>query len=292
MWLMSKNRLEDARKSLQWLRGWVSPAAVAKEFAEIQRYTEFSKSCADCSKFDQKCPHPPPSFVEGLQELLRKRTLKPFVIVCMAYVFSQFSGYYSVRPYIVLIFKVYGIPIDPNWATVYLGVSGILGTLTCISLIKFCGKRGLFISGISILCICNFGLSIYGFVSLPAGITSFSAPPQTNSANGNIFVISVCVLMAFITSFGATSVPSMLLSELFPLKYVSSWNIVAHFRIHFIKSNVSFFAERDVPQLEYRALLLTSRYSWQIKRSWILKQFSVYPEHSHSTASFASSVLW
>lgn len=159
MWLLSKNRTEDARKSLQWLRGWVSPKAIEKEFTEIQRYSEFTKACIECSNAKQKCTHPPPTVSKRLRELIRKRTLKPFLVVTMTYFFCQFSGFIAMRPYIVLIFKVYGTPIDPNQATVWVGVAGILGTVTCVSTVKFAGKRGVFIGALFGVFVSDIGLS-------------------------------------------------------------------------------------------------------------------------------------
>lgn len=127
MWLLSKNRTEEAQKSLQWLRGWVSPKAVEKEFAEIKRYSEFSKACSDCVKSNEKCPHPPPTAVQKLKELTRKRTLKPFSLLVIIYLFTHFSGMHAMRPYIVLILKAYGTPISANYATVVLGMALIQG---------------------------------------------------------------------------------------------------------------------------------------------------------------------
>lgn len=119
LWLLSKNRKDDAQKSLQWLRGWVSPQAIEKEFSEMQRYSENSNSCIPCQKANIKCSHPPANLQEKLKELIRKRTMRPFFIVMFAFAITQFSGMTSIRPYMVQIFKAYGIPMDANVATVF-----------------------------------------------------------------------------------------------------------------------------------------------------------------------------
>lgn len=118
LWLISKNRLDDARKSLQWLRGWVPPHAVDHEFKELQRYNEQSNACISCSKQKITCVHPPPTMRDKLLDLLRRRTMKPFLLVLLIFLFSQLSGFSPMRPYLVLILKAYGVPVDPNWATV------------------------------------------------------------------------------------------------------------------------------------------------------------------------------
>lgn len=158
LWLLSKNRPADAQKSLQWLRGWVSPKAVQLEFDELQRYNEMSNACTKCTKANVKCTHPSPTTTQKLQELLRKRNLKPFVLLSIAFMISQFSGVFAMRPYIVQILKSYGIPISPNRATVFLGVTGICGTLTCVCIVKWVGKRRLYLASSVGLCLSIIGL--------------------------------------------------------------------------------------------------------------------------------------
>lgn len=118
LWLLSKNRPDDALKSLQWLRGWVSPKAVDKEFQALQRYNVHSNSCNPCIKQKITCTHPPPTTLQKVKELSRKRTLKPLTLVLLIFLISQFSGFLAMRPYIVLILKAYGVPINANHATV------------------------------------------------------------------------------------------------------------------------------------------------------------------------------
>lgn len=118
MWLLSKKRNGEALKSLQWLRGWVSPKAVEKEFKSLEHYNEYSNACAACVKAQKKCIHPPPNYVQKLKELLRKRTIKPFIVIMFGFFVAQFSGKFAMRPYIVEVMKAYGTPIDPNEATV------------------------------------------------------------------------------------------------------------------------------------------------------------------------------
>lgn len=118
MWLLSKNKIEKAEKSLQWLRGWVPKANVADEFQALQRYSERSKSCSKCVKQNQKCQHPPPNFIEKMSEFQRKRTLKPFLIVMLLFFLSQFTGISPMRPYIVQILKAYKTPLSADRANV------------------------------------------------------------------------------------------------------------------------------------------------------------------------------
>lgn len=129
-WLLSKNRNEDAEKSLQWLRGWVSRETVAQEFHDLKRHSEVSKSCNMCIKQNQKCIHPLPTMVEKFAELKRKRTIKPFVIVISLFFLAQFSGMMSMRPFIVQIFKAYNSPIPPDNAAAIMSLLDNLANIT------------------------------------------------------------------------------------------------------------------------------------------------------------------
>ncbi|XP_058448099.1 facilitated trehalose transporter Tret1-like [Malaya genurostris] len=220
MWLLSKDRKEDARKSLQWLRGWVSPAAVEKEFQEMQRYSISAAKCTACQKSQSAhCEHPPPTEWIKLQELMRKRNLRPFVLVMLLFLFGQLSGLTGMRPYLVQIFQAYGVPLDANWATVSVGLLGLLANIVCMICIKFVGKRRLALCSMFASALSCLSLAIYAFNVFPPGWTSFDVHKEVNTANGLNYVPMVLFfLLAFATSVGVQPVPWILLSEVFPFK--------------------------------------------------------------------------
>lgn len=45
IWLLSKERYNEALKNLQWLRGWVSPEAVEPELSQLKEISEASNAC-------------------------------------------------------------------------------------------------------------------------------------------------------------------------------------------------------------------------------------------------------
>lgn len=141
MWLLSKHRDAEALKSLQWLRGWVSPNAVQKEFTEIKCYSEFSSRCTKCFKAEIKCYHPQPAFLERVKELYRKRIIKPFILIIMLYFFGQFCGASVMRPYLVQIFQTYEVPIDPQYGTVVFGLIATIANIVMMAIVRFLGKR-------------------------------------------------------------------------------------------------------------------------------------------------------
>lgn len=117
-WLLARHRTKEALKSLQWLRGWSSPKDVDQEFLALQRYHKQSSGCTSCTKQGIICSHAPSTFVERCSELTRKRVLKPMFIIISISIFAQMAGMASMRPYMVLIFGAYAVPMEANWASV------------------------------------------------------------------------------------------------------------------------------------------------------------------------------
>lgn len=218
-WLMAKNRKNDALKSLMWLRGWVSdPKHVEKEFIEIQRYSEDSNRCVSCQKSDSKCTHKTSSSKELLKEIFRKRTLKPFTLVMTMFLVCQFSGLTAMRPYFVQIFQAFSVPIDASWATVVIGILGFAANILCTCLIKVIGKRKIALVSISGTCVSIIALTIYAYIVLPSGMTSFEKHVVKDQNLLGYIPLTFIYTLAFFTSFGLMPVPWMLLSEVFPFK--------------------------------------------------------------------------
>lgn len=119
MWLLSKQHDEKALKSLRWLRGWVSQKIIQSEFDSLKRHKDASNSCNDCKKANVGCTHiDAPNVWQTMKELIRKRTLKPFIILFTMGIVTFFSGTHHLNAYMVQILTAYKSPIDPNWATV------------------------------------------------------------------------------------------------------------------------------------------------------------------------------
>lgn len=157
-WLLSKNRPKDALKSLQWLRGWVSPQTVHSEFTELKQFNGISNACISCVKQSIKCCHTKVTFTDKIQELKRKRSLKPFLIMFCLQFFAEFSGAYVWRPYIIQVLNAFGTPINASWITVVNGALGTIASILLISIVKKCGRRKIYLTSISIVTLCSFGL--------------------------------------------------------------------------------------------------------------------------------------
>lgn len=104
-WYISKGKIKEARKSLQWLRG--KTADISEELDSIQKMHIESERIA----------------TEGaLIELFRKNHIKPVFISLGLMFFQQFSGINAVIFYTVQIFKVY-IAFHNFYSHIYLQIN-------------------------------------------------------------------------------------------------------------------------------------------------------------------------
>ena len=116
---MSRNKEKQALKSLQWLRGWVEPDVVKKEFKEIQRYNETSNSCSSCTaKKTNVCVHLPKSILGKLKELSKENARRSILLAILCFLTSNSNGLMAIRPYFEQVFKMFGVPIRPSWVSV------------------------------------------------------------------------------------------------------------------------------------------------------------------------------
>lgn len=155
---MSKNRHEKALKSLQWLRGWVSPEMVRDEYHHLKNYCMLSKACNKCTKQPMDCNHTE-SLEDKLKQLSRRRIFKPFILIMTLEFFTQFCGVMSWRPYIIQILKAYAIQMNPSLVTIIMSALGFTARLFLLLIIKVIGKRRIYLVSSLVTFLCCFGLS-------------------------------------------------------------------------------------------------------------------------------------
>lgn len=164
IWLLSKNRQKNALKSLQWLRGCVTPETVHGEYQQLQQYSIVSNACVKCAKQTIKCEHKE-NFNDKLKQITRKRIIKPFILITTLQFFLQFCAINSWRPYMIQILNAYAVP--PNGWMVVLSLLGFAGRLTLLPILKAMGKRRIYLTSSVVTFLCCFGLS-WSFVACSA----------------------------------------------------------------------------------------------------------------------------
>lgn len=148
-----------------------------------------------------------------LKDMTYWRTLKPFILISILFIFMQFSGMFATRPYIVPILYAYGISLDANLTTVILGVIGVLANVAILFSIRALGKRNIYLySMVGNLLTC-IGLSVYGYAFFPvnwSSIEASSAEAENKNeiikeivGDWNYFALVMFLLMQFFLSVGS-----------------------------------------------------------------------------------------
>lgn len=141
---------------------------------------------------------------------------------------AQFSGMYPMRPFLVQILKAYESPIPADKTTAIMSFMELLATITFTCLVRFTGKRKFYLTMCFGVFISSAVLSLYGFILLPMGYISFDLTHQTLHLENTLlpYIPLICLfLWSFLSYCGFLAMPWMLLSEIFPFKYVFGNNL-------------------------------------------------------------------
>lgn len=96
-WLLTKGRVDQARDSLAWLRGWVNHRIVDTEFNEIKDILLKKREEAD--QLAQK------SCVYHFSPYFRRSFIAPFTLVAATFFIGHFSGKTPLQTYAVQVRK-------------------------------------------------------------------------------------------------------------------------------------------------------------------------------------------
>ncbi|KAG7212251.1 hypothetical protein KM043_012581 [Ampulex compressa] len=198
-WLAAKGRLKESERALCWLRGWTSPSQVNQEFQSI---CETVRKPADSS-----------SEKETIWVSFRKRTFYvPFILVSAAFFVGAFGGTSTLQTFAVVIFDSIDAPFDKHTATVFLGVAELIGTLICVLVIHFMGKRRLTFLSVGGTAISFCGTALYGYLQ------NLQIIGHEHTWIPTTFLIGA----AFLSHIGIRLLPWVLAGEVFPVKVRSS----------------------------------------------------------------------
>lgn len=164
------------------------------------------------------------------QALLAPSSLKPFGILVVYFLLYQWSGVNAITFYAVDIFNQSGTKMDPNTATIILGLIRFLFTIVACIMLRRMGRRPLsFISGIG----CSISMLIMGF---------YLYYKKQCDLEGTIplynWIPVACVYSFIITcTVGFLVVPWIMIGELYPLK------VNFHIIISSVKLLIDFYLQ-------------------------------------------------
>lgn len=124
--------------------------------------------------------------------------------------------------FIVQIFKAYDSPIAPDRAAALLSCVNNMGNIIFLSLIRFTGKRRLYLTMLTVVFLCSAIVCAYGFAILPSGYNSFDQSQHFKLDNKDLSYIPLIgiILWSFCSYCGVNIMPWQMISEVFPYKWV------------------------------------------------------------------------
>lgn len=144
-----------------------------------------------------------------------------FVIFALFF-FALYSGILSLKAYLIQILKAYDSPISPDQALTIMSFLDTFGTFAYIFLIRYTGKRPLYLFYMAVVFVCTVILVWFGFTYLPAGHITFdqaNREPFHLENNSLGYIPLVClVIWSYCATSCIHSYPWMILSELLPYK--------------------------------------------------------------------------
>lgn len=215
------NRVDDAEKSLRWLRGWVPKYDIAQELLLLQVQNKRLKSCDVCFENDKRCTHPRPTFRKHLECLKHQRMIKPFVIVVSLLLIATFSGSFAISTYIIQILKAYDSPIRPDIVATILSYIKLIANIFYFFMIRVVSNRSLYVSMLAVLLTSSIVICGYGYSILPSQYTSFVDDWHMHSLEIKelAYIPLVCMFLAvFASNAGINSMPLQMMLETFPNK--------------------------------------------------------------------------
>ncbi|KAG7210309.1 hypothetical protein KM043_011850 [Ampulex compressa] len=240
VWLVSKGRIEEAKKSLEWLYKYEASqgkmSAAEAQFTTIMKENEIKLSEQRRSKHGTSATK--------LRGFLKPTGYKPMSILFLFFSFQQFSGIYITLFYAVTWFQDVGAGIDEYMASILVGVTRFLCSMVNTWLLRRYKRRPLCI-------ISSLGMAVCMIVS------GYFTLLIKNGDRSGYWVPVLCLLLYVCTSMvGMLTIPWTMTAELFPTEIRG----IAH-SISYSMANLLMFAALQ----SYRSLqaLLGGAYAMQ-----------------------------
>lgn len=188
-WLVSKDRIADAERSLELFRGKNHPKEFKEEMDKlIKRVAEIKNNKSNSI----------------LEVIKLPEFYKPIIIMITFFMFQQATGTFVLVTYAVKFSIDIGVSFDPYLYTIFIGLDRILGSISVGFFIERFGRRYCTIYSGLVMSICAFGTNASIIYS---DVISYLVP--------------LCLVIVYVlaSSIGFLTIPLTLVSELFPLRF-------------------------------------------------------------------------
>lgn len=190
-WLMSKDREEEAERSLKKIRGY---GAYSQRIPEVEKELMRMRDNVLAQRRAGQ---------ESFLRLLKQpQVYKPLGIIIGFFGFQQFSGIFVIVVYAAKVSSEASVSMDPFLCTVLIGITRVVATMLVAYILDTLGRKPPSIfSGVGML-VCMFGLALCSYF------------PPIESLN---WIPTVLILTYIFTStLGFLTMPFSMLAELFP----------------------------------------------------------------------------
>ncbi|XP_029050609.1 facilitated trehalose transporter Tret1-like isoform X1 [Osmia bicornis bicornis] len=200
VWLVSKGRMEEARKALDWL--YKCESKQGKVSAADAQYITIVKENEIKLSEQRKSKHGGVS--TKLRGFLKPTGWKPITILFLLFSFQQFSGIYITLFYAVTWFQEVGSGVDEYIASILVGVTRFLCSMVNTWLLRRYKRRALCMISSLGMALC---MTVSGY---------FTYQIKSGDRSG-YWVPVVCLLLYVCTSMvGMLTIPWTMTAELFP----------------------------------------------------------------------------
>lgn len=204
-WLVSKGRIEQARKSLEWInRFQPQPEYKSESFAEMQ--LAYLQKEHMIKKEQEAQSLGGNGVLRKLKMFARPTAFKPLIILTGLFFFQQFSGIYITLFYAVTFFKDIGSTINPYLASVFIGSVRFVMSIANTWFMRRFRRRTLMVVSCAGMAVC---------MCISALFTKWIQDGTTT----HTWVPVLMLLLYVVTSMlGLLSIPWTMTAELFPLE--------------------------------------------------------------------------
>ncbi|XP_017782106.1 PREDICTED: facilitated trehalose transporter Tret1-like [Nicrophorus vespilloides] len=202
VWLVSKGRVDQAKKAIEWLNKYQPALAGEKQtFSEMQlEYLVREKRQKDAENVGGG------SAARKFKAFFQPTGYKPMLVLIGLFFFQQFSGIYITLFYSVNFFLDMGSTINAYFSSVLIGVVRFLMSMVNTYLLKRYHRRPLTM------------ISCAG-IALCMGVSGLFTYWINNGESTQTWVPVVLLLMYVLTSMiGLLPIPWTMTAELFPLE--------------------------------------------------------------------------
>lgn len=219
-----KNRLSEARKNIAWLRGWTTVEEIDPEFKQLCLHLGKRFQGVDNPAFDEGAEKKVAAAVETknvtfrdrLSLYFKKTFLYPYGLVSFVFFLSNFGGLSTLQTYAVQIFATLQAPIDKYYATVILGVAQLTGSILCVCVIHYTGKRKLTFASLIACSVCYLVTATYAYViDVTYLITDGNATVENKGGDYSWIPLAALISAAFLSHIGIRVLPWILTGEVY-----------------------------------------------------------------------------